>query len=188
MSHLFKFASRFIDDELNLNDGGEFGRSFRSIYPPELELKCEHQGTRATFLDLEIIISDGIFIYKLFDKRDGFPFFIVQMPDLSGNIPSHVFYGSVMSEFLRIARCTLLYTDFLKSAIGLFNRMINQGGSKAQLLRQISKAILRHPIPFAKFSKNAKEIMHDISLGEIAGDTSVAGSAHSRARTGLQAL
>ena len=110
------------------------------------------------------------------------------MPDLSGNIPSHVFYGSVMSEFLRIARCTLLYTDFLKSATGLFNRMTNQGGSKAQLLRQISKAILRHPIPFAKFSKNAKEIMHDISLGEIVGDTSVAGSAHSRARTGLQAL
>ena len=30
----FKFASRFIDDELNLNDGGELGRSFQSIYPP----------------------------------------------------------------------------------------------------------------------------------------------------------
>ena len=161
----FKFASRFIDDELNLNDSGEFGRSFRSIYPPELELKCEHQGTRATFLDLEIIISNGIFIYKLFDKRDGFPFFIVRMPDLSGNIPSHVFYGSIMSEFLRIARCTLIYADFLVSAIGLFKRMVNQGGSKHKVLLQIRRAIVRHPKPFKKFNKRAKDIMNDISIG-----------------------
>ena len=110
---LFRYATRFIDDECNLNDGGEFGRSYRDIYPPELELKCEHQGTHATFLDLDITIEDGTYVYKLFDKRDDFPFFIVRMPDLSGNIPSHVFYGSVMSEFLRIARCTLRYEDFL---------------------------------------------------------------------------
>ena len=70
----FKHATRFIDDECNLNDGGEFGRSFRSIYPPELEVKCEHEGTHATFYDLEINISDDIFVYKLFDKRDDFPF------------------------------------------------------------------------------------------------------------------
>ena len=136
----------------------------RSI-PPELELKCEHQGTRATFLDLEIIISNGIFIYKLFDKRDGFPFFIVRMPDLSGNIPSHVFYGSIMSEFLRMARCTLMYSDFLSSAIGLIKRMVNQGGSKEKILLQIRKAILRHPEPFKKFNKRAKDIMNDISTG-----------------------
>jgi hypothetical protein len=144
----FRFATRFIDDECNLNDGGEFGRSFRSIYPAELELKCEHQGTHATFLDLDITISDGIFVYKLFDKRNDFPFFIVRMPDLSGNIPNHVFYGSIMSEFLRISRCTLRYEDFLPSAISLFRRMINQGGSEIQVLKQISKGVMRHPIPF----------------------------------------
>ena len=163
----FKFATRFIDDECNLNDGGEFGRSFSSIYPAELELKCEHQGTHATFLDLDINISDGIFVYKLFDKRDDFPFFIVRMPDRSGNIPNHVFYGSTMSEFLRIARCTLQYKDFLLSAIALFNRMINQGGSKIVILKQISKAVMRHPIPFKKFCKNARQIREDISKGNI---------------------
>ena len=160
---MFKLASRFIDDELNLNDGGEFGRSYREIYPEELELKCEHQGTRATFMDLEINVSDGIFVYKLFDKRDNFPFFIVRMPDLSGNIPSHVFYGSVMSEFLRIARSTLLYSDFLPVASNLLKRMINQGGAKDRLLQQISKAIRRHPDAFRQFSKKAKEIVGDLS-------------------------
>ena len=163
----FMYATRFIDDECNLNDGGEFGRSFHLIYPPELELKCEHQGTHATFLDLDINISNGIFVYKLFDKRDGFPFFIIRMPDLNGNIPSHVFYGSVMSEFLRISRCTLLYSDFVSSAIGLFKRMVNQGGSRSQILNQIRKAVARHPLPFKKFKKRARDIMNDISSGSI---------------------
>ena len=161
----FRYASRFIDDECNLNDGGEFGRSFHLIYPSDLELKCEHQGTHATFLDLEINIVDGIFVYKLFDKRNDFPFFIVRMPDLSGNIPSHVFYGSIMSEFLRIARCTLKYSDFLPTAINLFKRMINQGGSVSTILRQITRAINRHPEPFSKYSKPAKVIMNDITTG-----------------------
>ena len=160
----FRNASRFIDDECNLNDDGEFGRSYREIYPEELELKCEHHGTHATFLDLEIYIVDGIFVYKLFDKRNDFPFFIVRMPDLSGNIPSHVFYGSVMSEFLRIARCTLFYADFLPVASNLLKRMINQGGSKVKLLQQISKAVQRHPDAFKKFSKKAKEIVRDLSV------------------------
>ena len=161
----FRYASRFIDDECNLNDGGEFGRSFHLIYPSDLELKCEHSGSRATFLDLEIIVIDGEFVYKLFDKRNDFPFFIVRMPDLNGNIPSHVFYGSIMSEFLRIARCTLRYSDFLPSAINLYKRMISQGGSASSILRQIEKAINRHPDPFSKFSKSAKVIMKDISSG-----------------------
>ena len=148
----------------NLNDGGEFGRSFHNIYPNELELKCEHQGSHATFLDLDISIIDGIFVYKLYDKRDNFPFFIVRMPDLSGNIPSHVFCGSVMSEFLRIARSTLYYSDFLPSAISLFKRMKNQGGSETKVLLQIKKCLTRHSSSF-EFNKEASEIMNDIKCG-----------------------
>ena len=161
----FRYATRFIDDECNLNDEGEFGRSFHLIYPNDLQLKCEHEGSHATFLDLDITVINGIFVYKLFDKRDNFPFFIVRMPDLSGNIPSHIFYGSVMSEFLRIARATLLYTDFLPKAMDLYKRMINQGGSKDQLLRQISKAVNRHHLHFLKFSKRSTEIVNDIISG-----------------------
>ena len=164
----FKFATRFIDDECNLNDGGEFGRSFHEIYPNNLELKCEHEGSHATFLDLEINVINGNFIYKLFDKRDNFPFFIVRMPDRSGNIPSHVFYGSVMSEFLRIARSTLLYSDFLPVAVNLFKRMLNQGGSKIKLLNQLSKAISRHCSSF-KYSKSSLEIISDIQSREVVG-------------------
>lgn len=159
----FLNAVRFIDDECNINDHGEFSRSYHEIYPRELQLKCEHQGLHATFLDLDIQIVDGIFVYKLFDKRDDFPFSIVRMPDLSGNLPSFVFYGSIMSEFLRIARCTRLIADFLPRAQALCKRMISQGGSKNLILKQIRKAITRHPEPFKKFTLSPTQIIQKLS-------------------------
>ena len=58
----FLRSCRFIDDECNLKDGGEFARSYQPIYPPQLELKCSH----ATFLELDITILDGKFVYNFF--------------------------------------------------------------------------------------------------------------------------
>ncbi len=159
----FLNACRFIDDECNINDHGEFARSYGEIYPKELHLKCEHQGLHATFLELDIQIVDEIFDYKLFDKRDDFPFSIVRMPDLSGNIPSFIFYGSIMSEFLRIARCTRLITNFIPRARSLCERMISQGGSKHLVFKQIRKAMSRHPVPFQKFSLSPTQIIKELS-------------------------
>ena len=47
-----------------------------------------HSVNHATFLDLDIKIDGDEFIYKLYDKRDEFPFFVVRMPDRRSNIPS----------------------------------------------------------------------------------------------------
>lgn len=160
----YKYAVRFIDDQCNLNDSGQFKNSHHVIYPPELHVKCEHEGQHATFLELDISVQDGLFVYKLFDKRDDFPFFIVRMPDLSGNIPDHVFYGSVMSEFLRIARATLLYIDFLPKAREMFNRMVNQNGEKNILLIQLKKAINNYSEIFCRYHKSPRDILNDINV------------------------
>ena len=71
----FRYATRFIDDNCNLNDDGEFGRSFSEIYPNNLEVKCEHKGTHATFLQLDITIRGGLAIYKLFVQERQFSVF-----------------------------------------------------------------------------------------------------------------
>ena len=159
----FKNCFRFIDDACTLNDGGEFEQSYQEIYPHELQLKCEHKGSHATFLEMEITIKDNIFVYKLFDKRDKFPFFIVRMPDLTGNIPCHVFYGSFMSEILRIARATLFYQDFLAKAKELMKRMLNQGASLPLLLKQIGKVIQNHPEAFQSFKKTIQDFLRDLA-------------------------
>ena len=87
----------------------------------------EHSGTHATFLNLDIVVKDGVFIYKLFDKRDTFPFFIVRMPYIDSNIPKSIFYSAPVGEFLRIARSSLLYKDFIEKAFEMVNRMEAQG-------------------------------------------------------------
>ena len=140
----FHSTNRFIDDLCTLNDGGEFGTSCDDIYPEELVLKVEHQGTHASFLNLDINIVDGRFIYKLYDKRDDFPFFIVRMPHMTSNIPCSIFYSALVGEFLRIACSTLLLEDFVPKARNLVQRMTKQGGQENVSTKHITKIILRH--------------------------------------------
>ena len=83
----FHSTKRFIDDLGTFNDGVVFNDVYKDICSPELQLKVEHSGTHDTFSKLDITVKYGVFIYKLFDKRDAFPFFIVRMPYIDNNIP-----------------------------------------------------------------------------------------------------
>ena len=112
------------DDLCIINDDDKFSKSFKRIYPGKLELKLERSRTHATFLDLDIKIEDGVFVYKLFDKRDKFLFYLVCMPHFQNNIPSSIFCGSIFSEFLCIARCTLKLEHFLPRASELHSRIL----------------------------------------------------------------
>ena len=158
----FHSTKRFIDDLCALNDGGEFGRSYKDIYPNELELKVEHSGVHASFLSLDITISDGIFVYKLFDKRDAFPFSIVRMPYTSSNIPETIFYSAMVGEFLRIAHSTLLYKDFLPKATELVRRLNNQGAARHTSSRNIRKIMHRHLDEFSRFGMDPERIIDDV--------------------------
>ena len=158
----FHSIKRFIDDLLALNDGGEFGRVHKDIYPSELELKVEHSGSHASFLNLYISIIEGIFVYKLFDKRDDFPFNIVRMPYVSSNIPESIFYSAMVGEFLRIARSTLLFSDFLPKTRELIHRLKNQGAVQHTSMRHLRKIIQRHPDDFSHFRIDTEEMLSQI--------------------------
>ena len=161
----FRGTSRFLDDLWTINNDDEFSSSCKYIYLRQLELKLEHQGEHATFLYLDVTVEDNIFVYELFDKKDKFPFFIVRIPYLPYNIPSSIFYSSIFSEFLRIARCTLRLTDFVPKASQLYTSMITQGGNKASIIqRQIKKAIQRYAEIFFKYCKIYDELINKIIL------------------------
>ena len=138
----FLSTFRFIDDLCSINEGGEFGKVFKDIYPDELELKVEHEGNSASFLNLDIHIQNNQFVYKLYDKGDAFPFSIVRMPYLCSNIPKKIFYSALVGEFLRIARATLYLSDFEPKAIDLVKRMLNQGGDRTSIEKYLLKIIL----------------------------------------------
>ena len=158
----FHSTKRFIDDLCALNDGGEFGRVYKDIYPNELELKVEHSGSHASFLNLDITIKEGLFIYKLFDKRDAFPFSIVRMPYVSSNIPESIFYSAMVGEFLRIARSTLLFEDFLPKTRDLIHRLKNQGAKQHTSIRHLRKIIQRHPEDFSHFRIETEDMLSRI--------------------------
>ena len=141
---------RYIDDLGALNDNGEFEKFAPEIYPPELELKKENDGSKnASFLDLDITIEDDkTFSLKLYDKRDAFPFDIVRLPYISNNMPSRIFYATFGGELLRIARCTTGCENFIESSKSLIQRMRKQGAEIPNLKRTINKTFLKNPNDF----------------------------------------
>ena len=76
------------------------------------------------------------------------------MPHLLINILSTIFYGSIFSELLRIARCTLRTDDFISRVFGLFSIMIGQGRNKAAISKQLSIAYHRYPAVFQNYGEN----------------------------------
>ena len=57
--------------------------------------KVGNSGSHATFLDLDISISNGKISSKLYGKLEDFLFLIARMPNSHINIPSSIFYGTV---------------------------------------------------------------------------------------------
>ena len=140
-----------------------WSKDFLEIYPTDLELKVEHNGSHATFIDVDISIDQGKFIYRMLDKKETFNFHIVRMPSIASNISSIIFYSFTMSEFEIIAESTLLLKNFLPVAKNPFDRMINQTGSKHLLLKQIKKTFNRHQEAFEKCHIIASDIVSKIA-------------------------
>ena len=158
----FEHCKRYIDDLLSCNDDNIFEKENMNIYPSELILLKENAGTHATFLDLDISIVSGQFYYKLFDKRDKFPFRIVRMPYYNSDIPSNIFYSSINGEFLRICKATSEVKDLVNKCKELMRRMHKQGGKRVLMEKQLTKATTRHPEIFKKFCISTREMIKDI--------------------------
>ena len=73
-----------------------------------------------TFLNIDITVKVVMFVYKLLDKRDALPFFMVRMPYIDSNILNSIFYSVLVGEFL-------LYKSFNETGMQLPNRMKAQG-------------------------------------------------------------
>ena len=80
------------------------------------------------------------------------------MPHLSSHIPSTISSGSIFSELLRMAKCSLRTKNFIPRASDLFSRIIVKDGNRATLTKQLKPAFHRYPNVFQKFGKTHEEI------------------------------
>ena len=159
----FSNTFRFIDDLISMNDGLMFANRFQEIYPTEMELKKENQSeTAAQFLDLDIKVIDGEFVSKLYDKRNSYDFHIVRFPHKCSNIPTKMFYSTILAEILRIAKATSSYQNFIQSAKMIIARMKKQGDVQWGTRKTLNKLFARHFQWFVKYGKTAEEMATDI--------------------------
>ena len=80
------------------------------------------------------------------------------MPHLSSNIPSTILYGSIFSELLQIANCTLRINYFIPRPSDSFSIIITKGRKRAKVTKQQRKAFHRYPTALQKFGKTHEEI------------------------------
>ena len=148
----FKSCSRYIDDLLLINNDDLMKEVMTEIYPKELVLvPDDNNGCTAPFLDLQLLITEGVISTSIYDKRDAFDFPIVNFPHLSGNIPNKSAYGTFICELVRYARGCTFSSDFASRTLLLVKKLKNQGFTTKRLQQTYRKFCTSHLILIQKF-------------------------------------
>jgi hypothetical protein len=154
----FKRTSRYIDDLFTINNDDYLNKYQNEIYPPELKLTSEiKDNQKVDFLDLHIEIKSNSFYYTLYDKRDKFPFPIVNFPNLSGNIPSAQSYSVFTAQLVRYARGCQNLTDFKSRTLRLVGKLLDQNFKLPRLKRTYLRFLNNHSELLKKYKEMKRE-------------------------------
>ena len=147
----FNSTSRYLDYLLNI-DNIYFDQMVDRIYPTELQLnRANSSDTEATFLDLNLCISNGTVSTKIYDKRDDFDFDIVNFLFLDGDVPRRTSYGVYISQLIRFARASSNLNDFNYRNKALTAKLLRQGYRYFKLRKAFSKFYRRHSALLEKY-------------------------------------
>ena len=148
-------TSRYLEDLLNI-DNPYFEQMVGQIYTTKLQLnKANSSDTEATFLDLNLLITNDIVSSKIYDKRDDFNFEIVNFPFLDGDVPRSPSYGIYISQLIRFASVCSNVDDFNNRNLFLTAKLLKQG----YRYHKIRKAF------FSKFYHRHSELIVTYNIG-----------------------
>ena len=132
---------RLIDDITSVNSDGVFSQHVGNIYPTSLTLNKENEeDSSANVLDLNVNIFDGKFKVKVYDKRDDFPFHIVQFSGKGSNVPRSTVLGVFLSQIIRYFRICSDIDGFAERLTNIVDKFVNLGFKK-ELLKSRFKSI-----------------------------------------------
>ena len=108
------------------------------IYADELDLKHENatNDKQASYLDLNINVVNMELVTSIYDKRDDFPFKIVNFPDVFGNIPENGSYGVFIVQALRYAKACTQYQDFFQRSQRLIKQLVQQNFNQKNIIKK----------------------------------------------------
>ena len=167
----FNSTSRYLDDLLDI-DNNFFDSMVNRIYPSELQLnKANVSDAEASFLELNLSISDGFVKTKIYDKRDDFDFDIVNFPFLDGDVLRSASYGVYISQLFRFARVSSHVDDFNTRNKVLTAKLLRQGYRYHKLRKAFSKFYRRHFDIVSKYNVGLKTLLlQGLSEPEFSGD------------------
>ena len=93
---------------------------------------------------LEISITNWIVSSKIYDKRDGFNFEIVNFPFLDGDVPRSPSYGVNISQLILFARVCSNVDNFNNRSLFLSAKLLKQGNRYHKIRKAFSKFYHRH--------------------------------------------
>ena len=121
------------------------------LYPTELQLnRANSSDTEASFLALNLCISNGTVSTKIYDKRDDFDFDIVNFPFLDGDVPRRTSFEVYRPTYLNLldspsgASSILINSDFNYRNKALTAKLLRQGFRYFKLRKAFSKFYRRH--------------------------------------------
>ena len=148
----FKHSCRYIDDLLLANNDDIMIKVMTDIYPKELILvPDDSNGLSTPFLDLQLVVKNGVVSSSIFDKRDAFDFKIINYPTLTGNIPLKSSYGVFTCELVRYARACTYLEDFKTRMLILVNKLKKQFFKKPLLSKTYLKFCYSHILLVQKY-------------------------------------
>ena len=153
---------------MSLNNS-KFGDFIDAIYPEELGIKdTTDADNQASYLDLSLKFdSTHTLQVKLYDKRDDLNFSIVNFPFLCGNIPQSPAYRVYISQLIRYARASSLYTDFLFRSQQLTSKILKQGYMRNKLIAAFKKFYGCHSVIVGKFYIPVTQIISDLFFESV---------------------
>jgi hypothetical protein len=159
----FSKCFRYIDDLLGINNDNFLEKWKTKIYPKELLLTSDDRTDKeVNFLDLHLEVKNYSFSYRLFDKRDHFPFQIINYPCLSGNISTHQSYNVFTAQLIRYARCCQQTIDFHHRVKLIVSKLLQQHFKLSQLQKTYNKFLFKHTTLFIKYGTMMKKKLTDI--------------------------
>jgi len=166
-----KNAHRYIDDLVLLNSKGHFTDYIAEIYPATLVL--ERQGKKdsdghfldntADFLDTKIDIENGLFITKLYDKRNDFNFPIVKFQFTPSNYSTKQAENILFGQCTRYARICHFYHDFKQCIINDTKHMTKHNKLCQQSLQKVvKKYCYKHRnLLYTKYQRDGAQVVKD---------------------------
>ena len=122
-------------------------------------------------MNLNLCISNDRVSTKIYDKRDGFDFDIVNFPFLDGDVPRRTSYGVYISQLIRFATAFSNRNDFNYRNKALTAKLLRQGYRYFKLRKAFSKFYRRHSALVEKYSVSLKTLLQQgISEPEFYGD------------------